>query len=257
MIQGNNMEYFGIDIGCTAIKYGCVTLQREIKINDFDMLLMPQTCRTEKYTDALTHLLQNASIYKAIGIGFPSVVWDDGIMDLEIKFNDIWIQISELVRTVNVPCFAINDADAAGYAEVCHPSASALRKGVTVVLTLGTGIGSGVFLDGKLFPNTEFGMIEMHGMLAEHYTAASIKRRDSLSIQEWTSRLQEYLTKIEILLSPDHIIIGGGISADFESYRHLLKTNRAALLPAYYRNQAGVIGAAMNAAIHTGITLVN
>jgi polyphosphate glucokinase len=128
---------------------------------------------------------------------------------------------------------------------------------VTVVLTLGTGIGSGVFLDGKLFPNTEFGLIEMHGMLAEQYTAASIKRRDSLSIQEWTSRLQEFLTKIEILLSPDHIVIGGGISADFESYRHLLKTNRAALLPAYFRNQAGVIGAAMNAAFQSGNVLMD
>lgn len=245
------MEYFGIDIGCTAIKFGGVELGKEITVNDFDMLLMPQTSRTEKYTDALIHLLEKASSYRAIGIGFPSVVWEDGILDLEIKFNEIWTKVSGLMKAQNIPCFAINDADAAGFAEMYRPDASELHKGVTIVLTLGTGIGSGVFLDGKLFPNTEFGMIEMHGMFAEQYTAASIKRRDSLSMEEWASRLQEYLAKIEYLLSPDQIVLGGGISTEYEEFIPYLKTDRAKLLPAHFRNQAGVIGAAMNAALHS------
>lgn len=242
------MEYFGIDIGCTAIKFGEVVLGNEISVKDFDMLLMPQTSRTEKYTDALIHLLEKASEYKAVGIGFPSVVWEDGILNLEIQFNDIWTKVSGLLRSQNIPCFAINDADAAGFAEVHRPDAEFLRKGTTVVLTLGTGIGSGVFLDGHLFPNTEFGMIEMNGMLAEQYAAASIKWRDSLSMEVWAGRLQEYISKIELLLSPDHIVLGGGISTDYEEFRAFLKPNRAKLLPAYFRNQAGVIGAGMNAA---------
>lgn len=242
------MSYFGIDIGGTAIKYGAVNFEGEISTTDFDMLLIPQTQRTERYTDALVSLLQNAEKYQGIGIGFPSVVWEDGIMNLDIRFNDIWNTVSQILIEKHIPCFAINDADAAGFAELYNPGAEDLRKGVTVVLTLGTGIGSAIFLDGKLYPNTEFGMVEMHGIMAEQYCAPSIKRRDGLGLREWASRLQEYIAHLEIILSPDHIILGGGISSDFEEYRAYLSTKRATLTPAFYRNQAGVVGAAMYAA---------
>jgi polyphosphate glucokinase len=242
------MNYYGIDIGGTAIKFGNVNFEKGITTTDFDMMLIPQTLRTEKYTDALVCLLESAEKYKGVGIGFPSVVWEDGIMNLDIQFNDIWNIASCILTEKGIPHFAINDADAAGFAELYNPGAAELRKGITIVLTLGTGIGSAIFLDGKLLPNSEFGMIEIHGIQAEHYAAASIKRRDGLAMQEWASRLQEYIAQIEIILSPDHIILGGGISSDFEEYRPFLSTQRAALGPAFYRNQAGVIGAAMYAA---------
>jgi polyphosphate glucokinase len=242
------MNYFGIDIGCTAIKFGEVSLDREIETHNFDMLLIPQTQRTQKYTDALLRLIQHAEEYKGIGVGFPSVVWEDGIMNLDIEFNDIWQKLVKVFRQKNVPHFAINDADAAGFAEVYHPGASELRKGLTIVLTLGTGIGSGIFLNGKLCPNSELGMIEINGMMAETFAAASVKHREGLSMEEWASRLQRVISQIEIILSPDHILLGGGISSDYEDYCSLLSTKRSTLGPAYYRNQAGVIGAAMYAA---------
>jgi len=179
------MNYLGIDIGGTAIKYGGVNFGEAITTSDFDMMLIPQTQRTEKYTSAVLSLLKSADKYKAVGIGFPSVVWEDGILDLDIKFNDIWNAASTLLHKTKIPIFAINDADAAGFAELYNPGASDLRKGVTVVLTLGTGIGSAIFLDGELIPNTEFGMIQIHGVPAEQYAAASIKRRDGLAMQEW------------------------------------------------------------------------
>jgi polyphosphate glucokinase len=242
------MSYFGIDIGCTAIKYGEVTLAEEIETTSFDMMLIPKTKRTERYTNALIGLVDSTNKYQGLGIGFPSVVWDDGIMNLEIRFNDIWAAVQEFLNSKNVPHFAINDADAAGFAELYHPQAGALRKGVTIVLTLGTGVGSAIFLDGKLLPNTEFGMLDINGMMIEQYVAPSIKRKENLSMKEWSARLQEVIEKIETVLSPDHILLGGGISSDFEKYRQYLKTKRAVLGPAYYRNQAGVVGAAMYAA---------
>jgi polyphosphate glucokinase len=247
-IERDIMNYFGIDVGCTSIKHGGVSFTEQIETENFDMLLIPQTLRTEKYTDAILSLLESAQKYKVVGIGFPSVVWEDGILDLEIKFNDIWVKASHLAEELGVPCFAINDADAAGFAEVYNPAAVQLRKGVTIVLTLGTGIGSAVFLNGQLLPNTEFGMLELHGMDVELFAAPSVKRRDNLTLQVWAERLQDFISHLEIICSPDHIILGGGISTDYEDYRPFLTTKRAKLEPAYYRNQAGVVGAALYAA---------
>jgi polyphosphate glucokinase len=243
------MNYFGIDIGGTAIKYGEVSIGKEIDTVNFDMVLIPQTNRTERYTAALIGLIQSAEKYKGIGIGFPSVVWKDGIMNLKVRFDDIWKDVCASLSEKNIPHFAINDADAAGFAELNHPGSEEFRKGVTIVLTLGTGIGSAIFLDGKLMPNSELGMIEIHNMMAEQYCAASVKRRDDLSIQEWANRLQEVIRQIEIILEPDHILLGGGISSDFDKYRSFLSTRRAKLSPAFYRNKAGVIGAALYAAV--------
>lgn len=242
------MNYFGIDVGCTSIKHGGVHISEQIETENFDMLLIPQVMRTEKYTDAILDLLRSARNYAGVGIGFPSVVWSDGILNLEIKFNDIWVKASQLAKELGVPCFAINDADAAGFAELYQPGAAELRKGVTIVLTLGTGIGSALFLNGQLLPNTELGMLELHGMDIELFAAPSVKRRDNLSMQIWAERLQDFISHLEIIFSPDHIVLGGGISTDYEEYRPFLTTKRAKLGPAYYRNQAGVVGAAMYAA---------
>ncbi len=242
------MNYLGIDIGCSAIKFGIVEIYQDVMVKDFDMVMLPQPSKTEDFTNALLHIIENTTSYDAIGIGFPTVVWEDCLLDLETRFNDIWIEVSRFIKSRNLPCFAINDADAAGFAEVHRPSADYLRKGVTIVITLGTGIGTGTFLEGKLFPNTEFGMVEVDGVMAEHFAAASVKRHDGLSMEEWAIRLQKYLVTLEVLVSPDHIILGGGISSDFDQFGHFLKPKRAKLLPAYFRNQAGVIGAAMNTA---------
>lgn len=242
------MNYFGIDIGGSAIKYGEVNINQAIDTVSFDMALIPQAKPTKYYTDALIGLIQKTGKCKGIGMGFPSVVWKNSIMNLAVKYDDIWQVVSRYMVEQGIPHFAINDADAAGFAEIHHPSAEQYRKGVTIVLTLGTGIGSAIFLDGRLLPNTELGMIHINNMMAEQYCAASVKRRDDLSMQEWAGRLQEVICQIETILEPDYILLGGGISSDFEKYQNYLTTRRVKLAPAFYRNKAGVIGAALYAA---------
>jgi polyphosphate glucokinase len=241
------IKFFGIDIGCSSIKYGEVTFDQEISLAGFDSVAIPPGPGEDKFIQALTGLLQGLSAYRGVGIGFPSSVRGDQVVNLSIRFNDIWASAATQIRAQNTPCFAINDADAAGIAEVYRYEAVRLRKGVCVVITLGSGIGSAVFLEGRLLPNTELGLIEMHGMPAEKYTAAAVKTREDLSLEEWASRLQEYLSRVEVIVKPDTLVLAGGISADFEQYAQLI-TTRARLLPAFYRNQAGVIGAAMYAA---------
>ncbi len=244
------MNFLGIDIGCTSIKYGSVYLEEEVRVENFDFIFISQSSRIKKYIDALTYLIESMAPYQAVGFGFPSVVLENKVRETTPEFSDIWKRVEPLVCSRGIPYCALNDADAAGVAEVYRREAEELRKGVTLVITLGTGVGSAVFLNGRLLPNTEFGMLEMHGMKAEDYMAASVKTRDSLSIPEWSGRLQEYLRIVEKLLTPDHIVLGGGISAEFEDYRAYL-TISTPLQPAYYRNQAGVVGASIYAAYKT------
>jgi len=244
------MEFLGVDIGVSSIKYGRVRLDEETTIQNFDEIVIPQKSREKEYARAINLLLQSMLPYQAVCFGFPSRIWKNKILREDIDFDGLWVKVQKDLQAQKIPHFSMNDADAAGMAEIYRKGAEELRQGVTVLLTLGSGIGSAIFLDGKLLPNTEMGAIEMHGMRAELYTAASIKTQESLTIQEWAERLQEYLKVVEYILSPNHLVLGGGISADFSMYKDLLKT-RASLQPAFYRNQAGVIGAAIYAAQQT------
>jgi len=245
------MNFFGIDFGCSSIKYGLVSLDRKIAVSHFDALPLSPNAATPDFIAAMTGVLQAAPYFEAAGFGFPSVVHGDHINNMAIQFNQIWVGVLEFLQPLKLAGFALNDADAAGLAEVYRFEAADLRQGTTLVLTLGTGIGSALFLDRKLLPNTEMGLLELHGMDAELYAAPSVKTRHGLTLPAWAARLQEYLRKVEILQAPDHIVLGGGISNDFETYRSLLDL-QIPLVPAYYRNQAGVIGAAMYAAYKTG-----
>jgi polyphosphate glucokinase len=140
----------------------------------------------------------------------------------------------------------LNDADAAGIAEMTFGAGRGRQQGLVMVLTFGTGIGSAIFLDGKLLPNSEFGHLPMpmRGIIAEHYCSERIRKEEDLKWSEWAVRANHYLALLELLLSPDLFIIGGGISKKAEKWLPLLKT-RAALAPAELQNEAGIVGAAM------------
>ncbi len=247
IIEEQAVKFLGIDIGASSIKHGAVYLGKTISLENFGTIVIPQTERTENYSAALKSILKQHAPYQAAGLGFPSVIYDGIIIRDDVAFHSIWLELKDILGQEGIPCFALNDADASGIAEVYREEAENLRKGATIVLTLGTGIGSAIFIDGRLLANTELGLVEMNGEAAEEFTAPSIKTRDALSLEEWARRFQGYLEHIELLLAPDHIVLGGGISADFEEYKHLLKT-RASLQAAYYRNQSGVVGAAIYAA---------
>lgn len=245
------MDYLGIDFGCTAIKYGQVSLDHKVVVSEFDMVKLGKAITLEPLAEKIGSIFARFPEINCAGIGLPSIVRKDSIVDTAIPFNALWNLIRSRQMAEGKSVFALNDADAAGMAELYRPEAEELREGVTAVITLGTGIGSAVFHDGVLLPNTELGVIQMHGVPAEEYSAASAKTRENLPLAKWAARLQEYLAALEFILSPDTIILGGGISADFEKFAPELQT-RARLLPAYYRNQAGVIGAAMFAASNVG-----
>lgn len=247
------MDFLGFDIGGSSIKYGLVGLDEVVHLRYFDVVQLPYTAAPEEYAAAVARILRLLPEFNGVGVGFPRIIIDNQVVEFKTRLDEVWNEVflSDRLFNPQVQRYAINDADAAGLAEVHRPGAEDLRHGVTIVLTLGTGIGSAIFQDGHLLPNTEMGLIEMYGMEAEKYSAASVKTLQNLSFQDWSYRLQEYLQKLELYLAPNHLVLGGGISADFEQFRPFLHT-RAVLNPAHFRNQAGVVGAAMYVGIRSG-----
>jgi polyphosphate glucokinase len=150
-----------------------------------------------------------------------------------------------LARKTGRPVRVLNDADAAGLAEV-HFGAARQKRGTILLLTLGTGIGSALIVDGCLVPNTELGHLEIHGDKAEWRASDRTRKRQDLSWKRWAHRLNEYLQHLELLFSPDLFILGGGVSRKHEKFMRRLDT-RARIVPARLRNEAGIIGAALGA----------
>ena len=142
-----------------------------------------------------------------------------------------------------LPVAVLNDADAAGLAEMKY-GAGRGKKGVIILLTLGTGIGSAIFVDGKLLPNTEFGHMELRGRDAEHRASAKARKEKKMSWKKWAGYINEFLVRMDVLFSPDLYIIGGGVSRRHDRFLHYLKSN-AEIVPAELRNQAGIVGAAL------------
>ncbi len=180
-----------------------------------------------------------------VGCGFPAVI-KDGIVYTAANIDKSAIEFDlggalrgELGASVGV----VNDADAAGLAEMRWGAGRGV-DGVVLMLTLGTGIGTSLFVGGRLVPNTELGHIEIRGEDAEHRAADGARKREDLNWKQYAGRLDEYLHKIEDLLWPDLIVVGGGISKKAEKFFPLL-TARTEIVTAKMRNEAGIAGAAL------------
>ena len=172
----------------------------------------------------------------------------NGVTHTAANVDDSWIGANGrelLAKKTGCPVILLNDADAAGIAEM-EFGAGKGQQGVVIVLTLGTGIGSAIFINGRLVPNTEFGHMEVRGKDAEDRASDRIRKEKSLSWEKWAKRLNEYLGRMEMLFWPDLFIIGGGVSKKHEYFLPLLQT-RAEIVPAQMLNEAGIIGAAMAA----------
>jgi len=183
-----------------------------------------------------------------IGIGLPGVTIDGRLMSAA-NIDPAWIDfpvVERMGRLLKRPVAIINDADAAGIAEMRF-GVGKDKPGVVIFLTLGTGVGSGVFNDGVLVPNTEFGHLEIRGREAERRSAAVSRTRRGLSWKAWTIDLDEHLDRIHQLMWPNLMIIGGGVSKNADRYIPRL-TVRCPVVPALLRNDAGIIGAAIVAA---------
>jgi polyphosphate glucokinase len=171
----------------------------------------------------------------------------DGVTRTAANLDEAWIGLDAgdlFGKATGNPVRVLNDADAAGVAEMKF-GAGVGQKGTVLMLTLGTGIGSALFFNGILVPNTEFGHVEIDGHDAEKRASEHAKELHDMGWGKWASRVEEYLQHMEALLSPDLFIIGGGISKQSEKFLPLLKGIRAKIVPATLQNDAGIVGAAM------------
>jgi polyphosphate glucokinase len=241
------MEVLGLDIGGSGIKGAIVDLEAGALITPRHRIPTPEPATPEAVVATAAQVARHFSWQGPIGCGFPAVI-KGGVVHTAANISQQWIgangqQLFELAT--GQPVALINDADAAGLAEMRF-GAGRGRAGLTLMLTVGTGIGSALFLDGRLVPNTELGHIEIRGKDAERRASDAARERKKLSWRQWAPLFDEYLQRISALLWPDLIIIGGGASRDFERFAPLL-TVGVPLLPAQLRNEAGMIGAALYA----------
>jgi polyphosphate glucokinase len=239
------VNVFGIDVGGSAIKGALVDTHTGKLLAERVRIKTPKPSTPEALVTTAVEVVRRSGWNGPSGCGFPAVV-KDGVIRTAANIDKAAIGFNfqgELEAELGNPLHVINDGDAAGLAEM-RWGAGREEDGVVLMLTLGTGIGTSLFIGGRLVPNTELGHIEVRGEDAEHRAADSARKREDLSWKEYARRLDEYLHKIEDLLWPDLIVIGGGISKKSEKYfPHL--TNRTKIVTAQMHNDAGIAGAAL------------
>jgi polyphosphate glucokinase len=245
-------DVLGVDIGGTGVKAAPVDVQAGRLRTERVKLPTPQPAAPEPIAQVIRQLVDQFSWQGPIGITFPGVVSAGTIMTAA-NLDRSWIgvnAVSFLGEASGQPVIVLNDADAAGVAEMRF-GAGRGQSGTVLLLTLGTGIGSALFYNGVLIPNTEFGHIEIHGKDAETRASERAREEGELSWHKWADRVDEYLDKMESLLWPELIIIGGGVSRKSDKFLPRLSL-RARVVPAALQNDAGIVGAAMAASAEGG-----
>jgi polyphosphate glucokinase len=247
----------GIDIGGSGIKAGAVDLASGTLRGERIRVATPNPSTPDAVVAATARLVTrigravpeaSKATGKPVGVGIPSVVID-GHTRSAANIDPGWIDYPaaiEFRRALSRDVSIVNDADAAGVAEMRF-GAGRGRLGTVFVLTLGTGVGSALFVDGILVPNTELGHMEIRGRDAERRSAANARLRRGLSWKAWAADLDEHLIAIDRLFSPNLFILGGGVSKNPDKFVPLL-TVRVPVVPAQLRNDAGIVGAALFAA---------
>ena len=244
------MEVLGVDIGGSGIKGAIVETETGQLQTERFRLKTPQPATPQAVAATLKELVAHFEWQGLIGCGFPAVV-QQGVAKTASNIDKDWIGTNAVElfgKQTGCNTFVANDADAAGLAEVTF-GAGRNQPGVTIIITIGTGLGSGTFVDGILVPNTELGHFQMHGDIAERYASDAARKKYELSWKKWGGRFNEYLQEVETLFSPDLIILGGGASKKHEKFFEYLDTN-ARVVPAQLRNEAGIVGAALFAKYH-------
>lgn len=239
----------GIDIGGTGIKSAPVDIERGVLLEERYRVETPHPATPKSMLAAISGIISHWSWKGQLGCGFPGVM-KSGEVYTAANLSKKWIgvNIRDAIEKIS-PCKAvvINDADSAGLAEMKFGAGKEYNRhggGVVLMVTLGTGVGTALFVDGHLVRNTELGHIEIDGEDAEKRTAEIHREIEGLSWKKWGKRVDKYLQHIEKLLSPDLIIIGGGISKKSDKFFPYIKT-RARIVPAEMLNDAGIVGAAL------------
>jgi polyphosphate glucokinase len=245
------MHVLGIDIGGTGIKGAPVDVAAGTMLDERRKIATPKPATPDAVADVVREVAGSFGWTGVTGATFPGVV-TNGIVRTAANVDHAWIGtdaaalFADALGTDTVVT-VLNDADAAGIAEMTFGAGKG-EHGTVLMLTFGTGIGSALFIGGQLVPNTEFGHIEIRGHDAEKRASEQAKVLHDMSWSKWAGRVEEYLQHMEALLSPDLIIVGGGISKESEKWVPLLNGIRAKIVPAGLQNDAGIVGAAMAAA---------
>ena len=241
------MAVLWIDIGGTGIKGGIVDVRRGVLVGERFRVLTPAKGDPAGMLDRIAEVAQHFGSATTIGMTFPGVV-AAGAIRTAPNLDQSWVgqDLRALVKTrLGVEPAVINDGDAAAVAEAAHGAAKGVN-GVVIVLTFGTGVGSGMLLDGKLVPNTELGHLQLNGRDAEKRVAESVREKKNWSWKKWAGPANDYLAMLDGLFSPDLLVIGGGIAKAPDKWLPLLKSN-AEIRVATLGNLAGIVGAAMTA----------
>jgi polyphosphate glucokinase len=239
------MAVLGIDIGGSGIKGAPVDIEAGAMTDERFRLETPRPATPEAVAKVLAEVAGHWKGSDPVGVTFPGVV-RHGVIGTAANLHPDWVGLdAEALFTEHTGRRAtvLNDADAAGVAEVAFGAGRNVH-GVVLLLTFGTGIGSALFLDGRLVPNTELGHLELNGADAELHASDRIREEQDLSWEDWALRLQDYVQLVERLLSPDLIVLGGGVSKKADRYLPYVKVNTP-VVPAVLQNNAGIVGAAM------------
>ena len=242
------MQAFGIDIGGTGIKGAPVDLATGKLLADRKKIATPQPATPDAVTEVVKEVVQSFGWTGVTGATYPGVVIN-GTIRSAANVDKSWIGTDAaglFGKAIGTDVAVLNDADAAGIAEMKF-GAGAGVKGSVLMLTFGTGVGSALFTDGVLVRNTEFGHIEIRGKDAEKRASEHAKLEHEWGWKDWTERVSEYLQRIEALMSPGLIIVGGGISKESDKWVPLLTGIQAKIVSASLQNDAGIVGAAMAA----------
>ncbi len=241
---------FGVDIGGSGIKGAPVDLATGEFAGERLRIPTPQPSTPAAVAATVAEVVDSFDLDKdvPIGVTFPAVILH-GVAQSAANVDKSWIgtDVEKAVAAASGRrVLAVNDADAAGFAEVQYGAAKGV-PGVVLVVTLGTGIGSCLVVDGVLVPNTELGHLEIDGFDAETRASDAARDREGLTFPQWAERLQRYFTVVENLFWPDLIVVGGGVSKKHREFLPLLDL-RTPIVPAGLRNAAGIVGAARLAA---------
>ncbi|MEU6522666.1 polyphosphate--glucose phosphotransferase [Streptomyces sp. NPDC046924] len=248
------MQIFGVDIGGSGIKGAPVDLDKGDLAQERHKVLTPQPSTPDAVADGVKEVVDHFGWSGPVGVTFPGVVTDGTTVRSAANVDKSWVDTDARMllgdRLGGMPVTVVNDADAAGIAEV-HFGAGRGRRGTVILLTFGTGIGSAVFVDGLLVPNTELGHLELHGHEAEKRASSKAREDHDLTWEHWARRVQKYLAHVEMLFSPELFVIGGGVSRKSDKFLPHIHGIKAEIVPAQLQNNAGIVGAAMRAA--TGV----
>ncbi len=247
------MKVLGIDIGGSGIKGAPVDTETGELLAKRYRIPTPKKAKPKGVSKVVAKIAEHFDWDGPIGCGFPAVI-QNGVARTAANVSDKWIGTDAAAifsERTGCPVFVLNDADAAGMAEMRFGVGKG-REGVGFIVTVGTGLGTALFTDGELLPNTELGHLEIDGEDAEWNASDAARKREDLSWKEWAKRFDRYLRTIERLFWPDFIVIGGGASKKLHKFADRL-TIKTELFPAELRNEAGIIGAALFAEKKSGL----